>query len=292
MKTVYFMLAFSRNTLQPNPVLVELFETLQRRRFAVELGVGAELMMDSAEFTVRHDLYVLKSHTALWLSLAGIVHGQGGRILNPYLSCLAAHNKIVAERRMETSGIPTPQSWVTGDLSLLRAVSAERALIIKPYVGGRGVGVVLAQCPQDLAALAVPDQPVLVQEYIPGDELKVYVIGEHVFGVRKHLSASGSVRAACRVSDEVRAIALRCGQVFGLGLYGLDVIEGPAGPVVIDLNYFPSYKGVPRAAALLAAYIEEYIAGGGPDLAPMDLRRIGEPAVAVLSGAPALARAS
>lgn len=292
MKKVYFMLAFSRNTQQPNPVLVELFETLRRRRFEVELGVGAELMIDSTEFTVRHDLYILKSHTALWLSMAGIVHSQGGRMLNPYLSCLAAHNKIVAERRMESAGIPTPQSWLTGDLSLLRGVSEERALIIKPYIGGRGVGVVLARCPQDLAALAVPEQPVLVQEYVPGDELKVYVIGEHVFGVRKQISAYGSVRTACPVSDEVRAMALRCGQVFGLGLYGLDVIEGADGPVVIDLNYFPSYKGVPHAAALLAAYIEEYIMGGSPELAPEQVRRSSEPAVSVLAAAPVLARAS
>lgn len=34
---------------------------------------------------------------------------------------------------------------------------------------------------------------------------------------------------------EVREIARRCGQVFGLGLYGLDMIEGPSGPVVVEL---------------------------------------------------------
>jgi ribosomal protein S6--L-glutamate ligase len=95
----------------------------------------------------------------------------------------------------------------------------------------------------------------LVQEYVPGEEIKVAVIGNEVFGVRKVESPEGSTRVDCPVSDEIRQLALRCGEVFGLSLYGLDVIEGPDGPVVIDVNYFPSYKGVPHAAELLADHI-------------------------------------
>lgn len=254
---IYFMLAFTRETLNPNPVLVELFESLRRQGCEVELGVASELVMNPSEFTVQHDLYVLKSHTAMWLSLAGILHSQGARILNPYLSCLAAHDKIAAERRLEAAGIPTPHSWVTGDLGLLLPVCEERALIIKPYIGGRGRGVVTARTPLELAAIPAPDQPVLVQEYIPGEEIKVAVIGDTVSAIRKIETPAGSVRVTCPVSSDVREIALRCGRVFGLGMYGLDVILGQDGPVVIDLNYFPSYKGVPNAAELLTSYILE-----------------------------------
>ncbi len=252
---IYFMLAFTRETLNPNPVMVELFETLREQGHEVELGVANELVMDPAQFTVQHDLYILKSHTAMWLSLAGILNSQGAHILNPYLSCLAAHDKIIAERRLEAAGIPTPHSWVTGDLDLLLPLCEERALIVKPYIGGRGRGVVIAHNAAELAAIPAPDQPVLVQEYIPGDEIKVSVIGDSVTAVRKVETPDGTVRIPCEVSDEVREIALKCGRVFGLGMYGLDVILGPDGPVVIDLNYFPSYKGVPNAAALLARYI-------------------------------------
>jgi ribosomal protein S6--L-glutamate ligase len=261
---IYFMLAFTRETLNPNPILVELFDILQQQGCEVELGVANELVMDPAQFTAQHDLYVLKSHTALWLSLAGVLHSQGARILNPYLSCVAAHDKIVAERRLEAAGIPTPHSWVTGDLSLLIPLCEERALIVKPYIGGRSVGVVLVRNRHELAAIPAPDQPVLVQEYIAGDEIKVAVIGETVAAVRKFETPIGTVRIPCAVTPEVQEIALRCGRIFGLGLYGLDVIEGPTGPVVIDLNYFPSYKGMPDAAALLARYILDDAATLGP----------------------------
>ena len=58
------------------------------------------------------------------------------------------------------------------------------------------------------------------------------------------------------VTPEVRDIALRCGQAMGLSLYGLDVIESPDGPFVVDVNYFPGYKGVPGGAAAIAEHID------------------------------------
>jgi hypothetical protein len=41
----------------------------------------------------------------------------------------------------------------------------------------------------------------------------------------------------------------------------LDVIESPQGPYVVDVNYFPGYKGVPNAAAMIADYIDGYAQG-------------------------------
>ena len=45
------------------------------------------------------------------------------------------------------------------------------------------------------------------------------------------------------------------------------MVEGPDGPVVVDLNYFPSYRGVPKAAPLIADYIEDYAKAHCPTLA-------------------------
>jgi ribosomal protein S6--L-glutamate ligase len=251
------MLAFTRNTTAPNEVLVDVFERLRRRGHEVELGVANELLLD-AHPDALHDLYILKSHSALWLSLAGVLYGQGAKLLNPYLACVVAHDKIVAERRMEAAHVPTPRSWVTGDLQLLRRICEERPLVVKPYVGGHGLGVRMVRDPHDLAGIEPPPQPMLAQEFVPGDEIKVYVIGDAVFGVRKLPHGDAVVREPCPVGEDVRRLALRCGRVFGLSLFGLDVIEGAQGPVVIDVNYFPSYKGIPGAPAVLAHFIEEY----------------------------------
>ncbi|TMA46901.1 MAG: ATP-grasp domain-containing protein [Deltaproteobacteria bacterium] len=254
--TLYFLLAL-RNAVSPNPVLVETFSLLRKRGFNIEIGMGQELLLPLDNLAVTRDLYILKSHTALWLSLAEIIHARGGRLLNPFPACLAAQNKIVAVERMRAGGVPTPRSWVTGNPSLLRSIVEEHPVIIKPYNGGRGLGIRIVQRSRELAKSRPPRDPVVVQEYIRhDDEVKVYVIGEEVFGIRMR---SGDVRRwSCPISDEVREIALRCGRLFGLGLYGLDVIESAEGPLIFDMNYFPSDRDVPNAAALPADFIEDY----------------------------------
>ena len=39
-------------------------------------------------------------------------------------------------------------------------------------------------------------------------------------------------------------LARRVGQVFGLDLYGVDVLETPQGLMLVDINDFPSFYGV------------------------------------------------
>jgi len=267
---LYLMLAFHNNSDAPNPVVAEVITILKRKGFQIEIGFAESLLLRPEALSAKHDLYILKSHTSLWLSLAGVLHFQGAEILNPYLACLATMNKIMTASRLHSAGVPIPRSWVTGDLQLLLSLAAERQLIMKPYDGRRGNGIRIVNEPRELASIPAPRRPVLVQEYIAGgDELKVYVIGDEVFAMRRPPSTNAcpGPRAACAVSPKVRRIALRCGQVFGLGLYGLDMVEGPDGPVVVDLNYFPSYRGVPGAATLIADYIEEYAKEDCPRLA-------------------------
>lgn len=255
-----------------SPILLDTFRLLQARGFHVESGIAEDLVTRPDELEARHDLYVLKSHTELALSLAGTLHAQGAPLLNPYPSCLATQNKIVASRLLRSAGVPTPSTWVTGDFTLLRDVASP--LIIKPYLGHRGAGLRIVRDRDALTALPPPDSPMIVQEYIEGagEDLKVYVVGDHVAAVRKPFAPDSFTRPGqpCPVSRDVWDIALCCGRAFGLGLYGLDIIESPRGPFVVDLNTFPGYKGVPDAAPLLADYIAaaaERAARGDPIVA-------------------------
>jgi ribosomal protein S6--L-glutamate ligase len=265
----YLMLSYCRTPLVRNPVLIRLLDILRQQNVQVDIGVAQDMVMQPGNLASLYDLYILKSHSDLWLSLAGVLHAQGARLLNPYPACQEVMNKIVATQRMQTVGIPAPESWVTGDLNLLLPIAAQKPLIIKPHIGGRGMGVHIVHNPHELSLITPPQEPLVIQEYIEGAEMKLYVIGEQVFGVRKPFSATSYMLAGqpARVSQEAREIALRCGRVFGLGLYGLDIIESVNGPVVVDLNYFPSYKGVPGAARLIADYILNYASGNLAELA-------------------------
>lgn len=261
---LYFLLV-RRVPPVPSPVLADAFERLERRGFTVEGGIAEELVDRVDTLEPEHDLYLLKSHTELSLSIAGALHARGARLLNPYGSCTAAQNKIVAASRLRAAGVPVPRSWVTGDLQLLRPIADRIPLIVKPYLGHRGLGIHVVRTPDELELIPAPDAAVVVQEYVEGDgeDLKLYVVGDQVFGVRKPFSPTSFTVPGrpCVVRDDVGEIALRVGSALGLGLYGIDVVEGPSGPVVVDVNYFPGYKGVPDAGALIASYIEGYARG-------------------------------
>jgi ribosomal protein S6--L-glutamate ligase len=262
--SIYFLLVRRVPPVQ-SAVLTEVFAELTCRGFHIESGIAEEIVARPMDLRATHDLYVLKSHTELSLSLAGVLDLQGARLLNPYANCAVTQNKIVTAHLLRAAGVPTPLSWVTGDLMLLEDIVAERPVIIKPYLGHRGAGLRIVRNPTELAEVPSPKSPVLVQEFIEGsrEDLKVYVVGQHVFGVRKPFSSDSFTRPGrpCPVTPEVRAIALRCGQVFGLGLYGLDIVESASGPWVVDLNTFPGYKGVPDVAPLIADYIARVATG-------------------------------
>jgi ribosomal protein S6--L-glutamate ligase len=249
----------------PSRIAIEAGEILRRRGFEVGSGIAEELLQRPERLGGEADLWLLKSYTPLSLSLAGVLHAAGARLLNPYPACLAARDKIAAARVLDAAGIPAPRSWVTGELSLLAPLAREMALVVKPYMGWRGEGVRMVRSEAELLALPAPREPLLVQEFLPGpgEDLRVYVAGERVFATRKPFSASSFSMPGqpVEVGDEVRRIALRCGEAFGLGLYGLDLIEAPGGPRVVDVNYFPGYKGIPEAAEAVADYIASYAEG-------------------------------
>ena len=49
-----------------------------------------------------------------------------------------------------------------------------------------------------------------------------------------------------------RRLALRVGRVFGLDIYGLDLVETPRGWTILDVNDFPGFAKVPHAAQRIA----------------------------------------
>jgi predicted ATP-grasp superfamily ATP-dependent carboligase len=76
--------------------------------------------------------------------------------------------------------------------------------------------------------------------------------------VRKPSPFNGDPTATPQpVQPDVRMmdIALRCGATFGLDIYGVDTVETPQGPAVIEVNEFPNFTGVPDAATQIADYI-------------------------------------
>jgi ribosomal protein S6--L-glutamate ligase len=251
---IYIMLAYT-HTQADRPVLAEVISNLRADGFEVETGIAETFAARPETLRVDADLYVLKSHSAMWLNLAAVLDAQSARILNSYASCVATLNKIRTAARLHAAAIPIPRSWVTGDLAHLS--ECDTPLLIKPNIGRSGLGIQLVRDRRELATTKVADG-MLVQELIDpaADELKVYVVGEQVFGIRK--DRESGVREPAEIEPAVGDMARRCGHALGLDIFGVDVMFPEAGPVVVDVNYFPSFKGVAAAPRALSDFIGTY----------------------------------
>ena len=102
-------------------------------------------------------------------------------------------------------------------------------------------------------------QAVFAQHYLKDStkDLKVFGIGNKVFAVRKPFSTNSYMQygTPTKLPQQYEEIALKCAEAFGLSLYGIDIAESDDSAYVIDVNYFPGYRGVPNAAQLLCDYI-------------------------------------
>jgi glutathione synthase/RimK-type ligase-like ATP-grasp enzyme len=205
------------------------------------------------------DLYLLKGDHPSILSAAACLHDQGARCLNEFEATAAAADKARTVARLAQAGLPVPQTRVAGERERLAELLASGTKFVKPVRGAHGTGAgPLGPGGAEHAA----DGPWLVQELVhgPGYDLKTYGVGSHV-AVRRMQFSPGVVDAP-RVPVEspdpalirlARAAAGACGLV----CFGADFIQSDDGPVIIDVNAFPGYRGVSEAPSWLVDAISE-----------------------------------
>jgi ribosomal protein S6--L-glutamate ligase len=258
MKHVCFLL--ERGTPpRRNPIVDEAFQRLNARHIEVSVRFPEQELLRLDDLRLDADVYVLKSDTELSLSLGLSVERLGARVLNRAAASLLAKDKLLAAATLARAGLPAPRSLAAAQPSQLASRLAE-PLILKPHRGYHGAGVAVAARPGDLPGPEAYPEVVFAQEYLDKArlDLKVFVIGDEVFGVRKAFAGDSFLRAGepTALTPEIEGMARRCGQAFGLELYGLDIAEDPErGPQIIDVNYLPGYRGVPDAARRIADHI-------------------------------------
>ena len=246
----------------PDSVMPLTVERLGEFGCLVEVLVPEKAPATLRRFALDADLYLWKSHERLCDSLAAVIHGRGLPLINDFFGTLQVRDKIVTSMRLMDAGLPTPEAYSAGSAGQLRAIVEDYPVVVKPNSGRRGQQISVARSAEELEGLDLSYGDIFVQRLVKGGglDLKAYVIGDRVFGVARPfpVRTAEEKRGEPRtISPEVRDICLRCGELFDLELYGVDLIETEEGPYVIEVNCFPGYKGVPEADRLLAEYILE-----------------------------------
>jgi ribosomal protein S6--L-glutamate ligase len=228
----------------------------------VDILHPVDAMVDLSALRVEHDLYVLRQWGDLALSMAGALHELGASIVNHYPVTNALRDKIVTARVLQAAGIPMPRTCVASHPDQLASMLDDGPIIVKPFTGGNGIHIQIIRSLAELLQVDRHGEPVFAQRYHPHDgwDRKIYVIGGELFGVKRifpRRTEADRYGEPFMLTPELRDIAVRCGQAFGIDLYGVDIIESEGQPYVVDMCSIPGFKGVPDAVPLLARYLYE-----------------------------------
>lgn len=234
---------------------------------------GDSLLRISEEIrSGTHDAWVLKTVSGgPGLTLLEAAAAVGLTTVNDARSIRSVRDKALTSVIARQHDLSVPVTYTAPRASLFADVPAELfPLVVKPADGSSGRGVRLVSDPGGLAAvdaeLAAEGQ-LIAQPYVPnsGSDMKVYCLaGElHATSKRSVLHPDRPVEeGSVPLSAEVASMVAKVGAVFGLDLYGVDVVLGPDGPVIVDINDFPSFRCVPDAVSRVAGAILDLARAG------------------------------
>lgn len=242
------------------------------RRAEVETLVASDCRFDPADGDVvradgptidlhGYDVIVSRDRSPLGLAMLAYAEAAGTPTLNRSAATRAVRDKVEMAIALGRAGLPCAATFLTDHVASLAELPATAfPLILKATFGDNSQGLRLVRRPDDLHDVHWGEDVVVAQHYLPNDgfDLKLYVCGSRVFAIRKPSPFNGDPHApATPVAPDARLaeLALRCGAVFGLEIYGVDTIATVDGPVVIEVNEFPNFTGVDEAGELVADHV-------------------------------------
>ena len=209
------------------------------------------------------------------ISLLEHMEVAGIRVVNSSYAFRRARDKYATQYTLEAAGLPVPTTYTTESLAdAYRTSELYGEFIYKPILSSMGKGSLKFNDP-DLAYNAYKmldrfSQPIILQKYVtnPGRDIRVFVIGERVVGSAykyrpegkwKTNVAQGGKMVDERVPDDILELGLKATEVMGLNYSGIDVIESPDGPMILEVNGSPGWQALNIAAKInLADEIVKY----------------------------------
>jgi ribosomal protein S6--L-glutamate ligase len=162
-------------------------------------------------------------------------------------------------------------------------------VVIKLIEGTQGIGVLLAesvnQAESIIELLQSQKQNVLIQKFVAeskGKDIRAFVVGDQVVAAMRRVAQGqefrsnvhrGGLAEPVELDEQYRETAVRCTQILGLSVAGVDMLEGKDGPQVMEVNSSPGLEGIEKCTELdIAGAIIDYIAAQ-VDFPEIDVRQ-------------------
>jgi len=227
------------------------------------IEAGSEAGPEGGPFTAALTREI--SHSRAYYA-ALLLEGRGVATVNRAEVIAVCGDKLRTSLELRRAGLPTPRTRValTPEAALEAAEALGFPVVVKPLTGswGRLAALVRDRAEAQIvmehrAALPSPQQHIIyLQEYIdkPDRDIRVVVAGDRVVAASYRYSEGWRTNAArdgrsepCPVTPELGGLALAAAKAVGGGVLGVDLIEGPGGPYVLEVNHTVEFAGLQAA---------------------------------------------
>lgn len=133
-------------------------------------------------------------------------------------------------------------------------------VVIKLLEGTQGIGVLLAHTTEVATSiielLQSQKQNVLIQKFVAeskGKDIRAIVVGDEVIASMRRVAQGQEFRSnvhrggkteAVQLDDAYKETAIRAAKILGLGIAGVDMLEGKDGPQIMEVNSSPGLEGI------------------------------------------------
>lgn len=191
----------------------------------------------------------------------------GVYMINTPRALAVAESKFMSAHIMAEAGLPVPETIVSQHTAeIMGFVHGFGDVVAKPLYGFQGQDVIRVSSSEDdaverIGRLVGEYKVVMAQPYIenPGRDIRAFVVGDEVVASiyrfaprgewKTNVHAGGKV-AEHRLSEDGRALCVRVAKSTGLDYTGVDLIEGPDGFVVLEINGAPAWAGLEFATGV------------------------------------------
>jgi [lysine-biosynthesis-protein LysW]--L-2-aminoadipate ligase len=233
---------------------------LDTRHFVAGVG-GPEAELAEFDAVLCREISLSRAYYACLL-----LEAQGAATVNRAEVIATCGDKARTSVLLAAAGLATPRTVValTPEAALEAAEKLGFPVVVKPLAGSWGRMVTVLRDRQEAqavlehrAALPTPQQHIIyLQELIdkPGRDIRVLVAGDQVIGASYRYStqwrtgvAGGATSRPCPLSPALTELALAAARAVGGGFLGVDLVEGPDGLYVIEVNHTPEFRGFREA---------------------------------------------
>ena len=188
---------------------------------------------------------------------------QGFYMVNPPTAIEHCVDKYDILALLEDVGVPVPRTLATESVN--EALKAFHELggdiVVKPIFGSRGQGATRVN-DIDIAdtifkAITFHHGVIYMQEFVEHghSDIRAFVLGDQVISSMRRVAtgwktnySQGAKPAPTEISDEFKELAVKAAKAVGCKVAGVDILEGPEGPRIVDVNSQPGWKGLQMVA--------------------------------------------